>query len=293
MPTAYLRSLSCGLALILAIGCGSKTSSGSGSSAAGAGTTGQAGSAAISGSAGSAAISGSAGSAGGAGVLAQAGTGAAGQPAAGSGVAGAAAPAPCEGYDAATTLTNCFVGACQDAIRNNTEVSSCVSACFTAAGAPAACAPCAGEAAATTRAVNCMSLCDSGAPGCVSCMTGQDFASNLPTCGVTESDQTYTQKSGPCGAPEEQKKIANLSPINMICTTQHCNNDFLFGDPTACMTTCYKDLYMFGDTCTACLGEKTPAAKTACTGMCIGSAGGCLPCIYGELDKTQPQCVGN
>jgi hypothetical protein len=296
---AFSATFVLSLALVsAAIGCKASTPSTAGQ--AGGGSQAQAGSTAWSGS-------GASGYGGGA-ATAQAGTtgtaavggnvGSAGsQGQAGSGTAavdaGAPAPAACDGYDAASTLTTCFVGDCKDQIRNNTDVATCVTACFNKTGAPSACSTCAGGAAATTRAVNCMSLCDTGAPGCTSCMTGQDFTSNLPTCGVNKTDMVYTQKDGACGSPDDQKKIANLLSINMICTTTQCNTDFLAGDPTTCMSTCYRDANHFNDACTACLGSKTLPAKNACTTTCITSPPTCLSgCIYPKLSETQPECVG-
>jgi hypothetical protein len=204
--------------------------------------------------------------------------------------AGAPTAGACDGYDAPTTLTNCFVGDCKDSIRNNTDVATCVTTCFNKAGAPAACCSCAGGAAATTRAVNCMSLCDTGAPGCPSCMAGQDFTSNLPTCGVTKAK--YTQKDGPCGSPDDQDKASTLSASNMTCVMQ-CQTELLTGDPTTCMSNCYKTIFHFGDMCVACLGSKTMPAKTACTGTCITNPpAACPQCISDQLAMTQPACVG-
>ncbi len=266
-------------------GAGSQTQAGTGGAFAGSGAaaSGFGGSAANSqaGATGTAAVGGPSGSAGSQG---QAGTGT--TPA----DAGAPVAAACDGYDAPTTLTNCFVGDCKDSIRNNTDVATCVTTCFNKAGAPAACSSCAGGATATTRAVNCMSLCDTGAPGCLSCMTGQDFTSNLPTCGV--SKPKYTQKDGPCGSPDDQEKATTLSSSNSTCVMQ-CGTELITVDPTTCMSNCYKNLFHFGDMCVACLGSKTMPAKTACTGTCITNpTANCPQCISDELAKTQPSCVG-
>ncbi|HEX7479279.1 MAG TPA: hypothetical protein VF331_15845 [Polyangiales bacterium] len=251
---------------------------GSGAAASGAG-----GSTASSqaGATGTAAVGGASGSAGSQG---QAGTGVTPVD------AGAPVAAACDGYDAPTTLTSCFVGDCKDPIRTNTDVATCVTTCFNKAGAPAACSSCAGSAAATTRAVNCMSLCDSGAPGCLSCMAGQDFTSNLPTCGVTKAK--YTQKDGPCGSPDDQEKATALSAANSSCVMQ-CQTELITADPTTCMSNCYKTLFHFGDMCAACLGSKTMPAKTTCTVPCITNpTAACPQCIYDALAKTQPDCVG-